>query len=59
MIVLEIGKDRTLKGIKVRTSDATQEKYLLEIAEQIEVKKSAKKNGQNIGTRFAFRVELE
>ena len=58
VIVLEISKDGTVKSIKVRAPDETQKKYLLEIGNQIEVKKPAKKNGQDIGTRFAFRIEL-
>lgn len=58
LIVLEIGKDGTIKSVKVKAPDETQEKYLLEIGNQIEVKKPAKKNGQDIGTRFAFRIEL-
>ncbi|MCG8327476.1 MAG: hypothetical protein MI974_07315 [Chitinophagales bacterium] len=58
MIVLEISKDGSIKSVKVRTSDETQEKYLMEIGKQIEVKKPAKKDGQNIGTRFAFKVEF-
>ncbi len=58
IIALEIGKDGTVKSVKVRAPDETQKKYLLEIGNQIEVKKPAKKNGQDIGTRFAFRIEL-
>lgn len=58
MITLEIGKDATIKSIKVKAPDDAQEKYLLEIGKQIEVKKPARKNGEDIGTRFAFRMEL-
>lgn len=58
IIALEIGKDGTIKSVKVRVPDETQKKYLLEIGNQIEVKKPAKKNGQDIGTRFAFRIDL-
>lgn len=58
LIVLEIGRDGIIKSVQVRAPDETQEKYLLEIGNQIEVKKPAKKNGQDIGTRFAFRIEL-
>lgn len=58
LIVLEISKDGTIKSVKVRAPDKTQEAYLMEIAKQIEVKKAPKKNGQDIGTRFSFRVKL-
>jgi antitoxin component YwqK of YwqJK toxin-antitoxin module len=57
MIVLEIRKDGTIKSLNVRAADKSNEKYLLEIGNQIEVLEPAKKNGQNIGTRFAFRFE--
>ncbi|MGK0388034.1 MAG: antitoxin component YwqK of YwqJK toxin-antitoxin module [Maribacter sp.] len=59
IIALDIGKDRTIKSIKVRTADKAHEKYLMEIGEQIVVKKSAMKNGKNIGTRFAFKMEFK
>ncbi|MBK9016751.1 MAG: hypothetical protein IPM82_23225 [Saprospiraceae bacterium] len=49
IIVLEIGKDGAIKSVKVRASDEAQKKYLMEIGEQIGVKKPAKKNGQDIG----------
>lgn len=58
VIVLEIAKDGTIKSVKVRAPDEAQKKYLLEIGNQIEVKRPAKKNGEDMGTRFAFRVEL-
>lgn len=57
-IALEIGSTGAIKNIKVSSPNESLEKYLLEIGEQIEVTKPAKKNGQNIGTRFAFRLEL-
>ncbi len=58
LIALEISKDGTIKSIKVRAPDETQKEYLLEIGKQIEVVKPAMKNGQAIGTRFAFRIEM-
>jgi len=58
LITLDISKDGTIKLIKVRVPNEAQEKYLLEIAEQIKVVKPAIKNGQNIGIKFAFRIEL-
>ncbi|MBA4303503.1 MAG: hypothetical protein C0424_04700 [Sphingobacteriaceae bacterium] len=58
VIALDISKDGTIKSLKVHTPDETQKKYLLEIGNQIEVKKPAKKNGQDIGTKFAFRIAL-
>ncbi|MEP7197900.1 MAG: hypothetical protein ABI851_15385 [Saprospiraceae bacterium] len=58
LIALDISKDGTVKSVKVKAPDETQKKYLLEIGNQIEVKKPAKKNGQFIGTRFAFKIEL-
>lgn len=58
IIALEIGRDGTIKFIKVKAPDKTQEIYLLEIGNQIEVKKPAKKNGQDIGTKFAFKIDL-
>lgn len=58
LIVLEISKDGTIKTVKAKTDDETQEKYLIEIGKQIKVIKPAIKNGQPIGTRFAFRIEL-
>jgi hypothetical protein len=58
VVVIEISKDGTIKSVKADAADETQKKYLLEIGNQIEVKKPAKKNGQDIGTRFAFRVKL-
>jgi len=58
VIALEIRKNGIIKSIKVRAPKKELEKYLLEIGEQIEVKKSAMKDHENIGTRFAFRIEL-
>ncbi len=58
MIALEISKDGTIKTVKAKTDNETQEKYLLEIGKQIKVTKPAIKNGQAIGTRFAFRFEM-
>lgn len=58
VISLEIGKAGTIKSVKVKAPIESQEKYLLEIANQIEVIKPGKKNGQDIGTRFSFRIEL-
>jgi hypothetical protein len=58
VIVLEIIKDGTIKSVKVSAPDESQKKYFLEIGNQIAVKRPAKKNGQNMGTRFAFRIEL-
>ncbi len=58
LIALDISKDGLVKLVKVKAPDETQEKYLLEIGNQIEVKKPAKKDGQFIGTRFAFKIEL-
>ena len=58
LIALNISKDGKIKSIKVRAPDDTQKKYLLEIAEQIKVTKPAKKDGQDIGTKFAFRIQL-
>jgi len=57
LIVLEIGRDGTIKSLNARAADKSQEKYLLEIGNQIEVIEPAKKNGQYIGTRFGFRFE--
>ena len=58
IIALEISKDGTIKTIKVKTANETQKEYLMEIGNQIEVMKPAKKNGEDIGTKFAFRIEL-
>lgn len=58
LIVLEISKDGTIKTVKAKTADETQKKYLIEIGEQIKVTKPAIKDGQAIGTRFAFRIEM-
>lgn len=58
IIALEISKDGIIKTVKVKTADETQKEYLMEIGNQIEVKKPAKKNGEDIGTKFAFRIEL-
>lgn len=58
LIALEISKDGTIKTVKVKTADESQKKYLIEIGEQIKVTKPAIKDGQAIGTRFAFRIEM-
>lgn len=58
LIALEISKDGTIKTVKAKTADETQKKYLIEIGEQIKVTKPAIKDGQAIGTRFAFRIEM-
>lgn len=58
IIVLFISKDGTIKSIKVKIADENLKKYLIEIGEQIKVTKPASKNGQNIGTKFAFKIEL-
>ena len=58
LIALNISKNGTIKSIKVRAPNETQEKYLLKVAEQIKVTKPAKKDGQDIGTKFAFRIQL-
>lgn len=58
LIALEISGDGTIKAVKVRAPIEDQEKYLLEIGNQIEVVEAAQKNGLNIGTRFGFRIEL-
>lgn len=58
LIVLYISKNGKIKSIKLRGPDDNQEKYLLEIAEQIKVIKPAKKDGQDIGTKFAFKIQL-
>jgi len=57
-IALEISKNGTIKSVKARTPEESQAKYLLEIGNQIKVKKPAKKNGKEIGTKFAFKIEL-
>lgn len=59
LIALEISKSGEIKAIFVRVADEAQEKYLREIAEQIQVVEPAKKDGQSIGTRFAFRIQLK
>lgn len=58
LIALEISKDGTIKTVKARTASENQKKYLIEIGEQIKVTKPAMKNGEAIGTRFAFRIEM-
>lgn len=58
IITLEISKDGTIKTVKTRIDDENQKKYLIEIGEQIKVTKPAMKNGQAIGTIFAFKIEM-
>lgn len=57
-IALEINRDGIVKSIKIPKKFAENEKYLLEIGEQIKVVAPAIKNGQPIGTKFGFRVQL-
>lgn len=58
IIALEISENGTIKSVKARTKDEDQKKYLIEIGEQIKVIKPAMKDGQNIGTKFAFKLQL-
>jgi len=57
-IALEINKDGEIKSIKIPSKFAKNEKYLLEIGEQIKVIKPAIKNGNFVGTKFGFRVQM-
>lgn len=58
LFTLDISKDGTVKESKVIGPNEVQKKYLLEVVEQIKIVKPAMKNGQAIGTKFFFRVEL-
>ncbi|OAV45128.1 hypothetical protein [Lewinella sp. 4G2] len=58
VILLEISKDGTIKTVKAKTAIESHRKYLIEIGEQIKVTKPAMKNGEPIGTRFAFRIAM-
>lgn len=58
VIVLFISADGHIKDIKVRTKNVGYEQYLIEIAEQIEVKKPAHKDGKDIGTKYGFKIEM-
>ena len=58
IIALEISKNGTIKSVKARAKDEAQKKYLIEIGEQIKVIKPAMKDGQKIGTKFAFKLQL-
>mgnify|MGYP000447736088 CR=1 FL=1 len=58
IIALSISGNGSIKDIKVRVENEANEKYLIEIGEQIEVKKPANKDGRDIGTKFAFKIQM-
>ncbi len=58
MIFLEISGSGEIKAVKVRIENKEHTKYLMEIANQIDVIKPAMKNGESIGTRFAFKIDF-
>jgi antitoxin component YwqK of YwqJK toxin-antitoxin module len=58
LIALFISGDGSIKDIKVRTNEESHEKYLIEIGKQIKVTKPANKDGKDIGTKFAFKIQM-
>ena len=59
MIRLSISKKGEIKNLEiVKSSDESNDKYLMEIGNQIQILKPAVKNGQPIGTRFVFKIDL-
>lgn len=57
-IALEIRKDGTINSVKIPSKYKDNEKYLIEIGEQVQVLKPAIKDGQPVGTKFGFRIDL-
>lgn len=58
IIALDIAQDGSIKSIIAKGNSKEDKKYLIEIGEQIKVVKPAIKDGQNIATKFAFKIDL-